>query len=865
MSTSSEVSGSTSIGTKSDVSKDLNQLHEMFPTVRPMYIKYTYEESKGNLEATVEKLLDSSSQAILAPATNSPASAVVGLETQATTTSNSLTTAWSAVNTIASVLKETLSNGGHFQQGSSSLQQQAPRSEDESITALAKVVTERKQIMVILRGLPGSGKSYLAKKLKSHFHGFIASADDYFMRNGDYTFNPDQLSDAHKFCREKVEAAARDHKPLIIVDNTNLEAWEMLPYVKIALDHRYHIVLLEPPTEWKYKPSQCAYYNRHGVPLDKISRQNERFDRNLTVEKLIQIYRRESSRNNHFTQSPHPVNQQLYSSLDSCFEPQQQQQRKPQAQQQQQQQQQQQPSVRPKTTFRTTSAINPNPPTIRSAIKSYSGHTDWRIPSYPVENEQSINDTKTPPTRVCDSSCQTNNYAQISNSITTDDVMMIDEPMVCDEICSNVREVISKGPKTCFDKATLSVLPVEQGPMTRDDQLQTLLSKFPDVELDTLSDIIDVCNGNIQWAINVLSGDASDTDDVITLSDDSPSENGSNGNFNSIFGTASAITRFEDEFTLEIPTAFAHDLEMAFGLVSLDAFSHRKLRINSNLAKEIYDIWAKQCQSSVPNLSSSTLQPPKGEFEEQLQLEQALHQSKSHNNSTINPNLAELYRAFPGCAEEILDQIYFENDKNLKKTIEAVEQQVAAGTSNENGHWSKVAATVPRVSPTNDSQDTGDYFIEDESDFSKLRTGLLEKRAELFEQKRNALDNKKIEVASYYTSEINNINREYQRLINAFVQFKTNTFTSVNHLDLHGNTVKEANSLLKAFIASKQKQLNASGSKHIDLEIVTGWGLHSPKMKGSLYSSTLQTCKQMNIEIVSKKKGSFAIRLYKSY
>lgn len=48
------------------------------------------------------------------------------------------------------------------------------------------------KVLVILRGLPGSGKSYLARKIvevsigSNDYHNFIFSADDYFMRRGTY-------------------------------------------------------------------------------------------------------------------------------------------------------------------------------------------------------------------------------------------------------------------------------------------------------------------------------------------------------------------------------------------------------------------------------------------------------------------------------------------------------------------------------------------------------------------------------------------------------------------------------------------------------------------------------------------------------
>ena len=42
----------------------------------------------------------------------------------------------------------------------------------------------------------------------------------------------------------------------IIVDNTNTQAWEMEPYVKISLQNGYRPVIAEPNTPWRYKAKE---------------------------------------------------------------------------------------------------------------------------------------------------------------------------------------------------------------------------------------------------------------------------------------------------------------------------------------------------------------------------------------------------------------------------------------------------------------------------------------------------------------------------------------------------------------------------------------------------------------------------------
>lgn len=86
----------------------------------------------------------------------------------------------------------------------------------------------------ILSGFPGSGKSTHAKYLAQRYGGLVVSADDYFMRHdGTYRFNLDGLPYAHAECFEKFQKALGE-KRTVIVDNTNLSAWQISPYVLAA-------------------------------------------------------------------------------------------------------------------------------------------------------------------------------------------------------------------------------------------------------------------------------------------------------------------------------------------------------------------------------------------------------------------------------------------------------------------------------------------------------------------------------------------------------------------------------------------------------------------------------------------------------
>uniref|UniRef100_A0A1B6FC02 Smr domain-containing protein n=1 Tax=Cuerna arida TaxID=1464854 RepID=A0A1B6FC02_9HEMI len=153
------------------------------------------------------------------------------------------------------------------------------------------------KLMVILRGPPGSGKSYLAQKIltesgidpavhKSH----IFSSDDFFVRKNVYVYVPDQLSQAHMWNQHNVVTAIREEVSPIIIDNTNTQAWEMRVYAEAAVSGGYDIEILEPSTWWFAKVNELTKRNTHGVPKAKIRSMIDRYEMNITPQYLLQQF-----------------------------------------------------------------------------------------------------------------------------------------------------------------------------------------------------------------------------------------------------------------------------------------------------------------------------------------------------------------------------------------------------------------------------------------------------------------------------------------------------------------------------------------------------------------------------------------------
>ncbi|KAL4216912.1 hypothetical protein ACF0H5_023372 [Mactra antiquata] len=128
--------------------------------------------------------------------------------------------------------------------------------------------------MFIMRGLPGSGKSNLVKCIQEVYKKdcVVCSADHFFTQSdGTYKFIKSKLQDAHKFCQDKTAYHCEKGTRVIVIDNTNIQRWEMSQYLKIAqFQHYYHVFIVEPLTPWRYDPDELAKYNSHDVEKDLI-------------------------------------------------------------------------------------------------------------------------------------------------------------------------------------------------------------------------------------------------------------------------------------------------------------------------------------------------------------------------------------------------------------------------------------------------------------------------------------------------------------------------------------------------------------------------------------------------------------------
>ena len=140
-------------------------------------------------------------------------------------------------------------------------------------------VTRPDQILNIMRGIPGSGKSTEAAKRVGN--GIIHSTDTLIENTGDYRgffekmvekgdFLP--LSQAHSLNLNYAITSMKNGVTPVIIDNTNIKHTDAKSYVVAALKLGYadeNIHFIDIGTGG-LSAEELAARNTHGVPLDKI-------------------------------------------------------------------------------------------------------------------------------------------------------------------------------------------------------------------------------------------------------------------------------------------------------------------------------------------------------------------------------------------------------------------------------------------------------------------------------------------------------------------------------------------------------------------------------------------------------------------
>jgi tRNA uridine 5-carbamoylmethylation protein Kti12 len=124
--------------------------------------------------------------------------------------------------------------------------------------------------LILVRGLPGSGKSTVGKQMAAS-STFARHLETDMFWGPDYAFDISRIKEAHEWCQNKTREKLRQGFS-IVVSNTFTTAFELLPYFDIA-------------KEFYLKPQvilcQGQFGNVHNVPVEVLEKMAARFEYNI--------------------------------------------------------------------------------------------------------------------------------------------------------------------------------------------------------------------------------------------------------------------------------------------------------------------------------------------------------------------------------------------------------------------------------------------------------------------------------------------------------------------------------------------------------------------------------------------------------
>lgn len=129
--------------------------------------------------------------------------------------------------------------------------------------------------IILIRGVPGTGKTTLAQEIAARNPDFVHIESDHFFQlpSGQFKFNPRLFSYAHKWCINSVARLVhQEFTP--VVSNSLCRQWEIEPYIKIAMAFDTKIEIISLTTE---------YGSLHNIPENRMQEFRDRFEPEVFV------------------------------------------------------------------------------------------------------------------------------------------------------------------------------------------------------------------------------------------------------------------------------------------------------------------------------------------------------------------------------------------------------------------------------------------------------------------------------------------------------------------------------------------------------------------------------------------------------
>jgi predicted kinase len=126
--------------------------------------------------------------------------------------------------------------------------------------------------VTIMRSISGGGKTTYINKNFGGQNPLIVSADNYFMKDGKYIFDPSKLGEAHDWCWNEYLKGLLANTRDIIIDNTNISTWEVALYYRPAQVFKAEVKIIRIYCD----PIVAFNRNIHKVPLKTVLDMHQR-------------------------------------------------------------------------------------------------------------------------------------------------------------------------------------------------------------------------------------------------------------------------------------------------------------------------------------------------------------------------------------------------------------------------------------------------------------------------------------------------------------------------------------------------------------------------------------------------------------
>lgn len=122
-------------------------------------------------------------------------------------------------------------------------------------------------MLIIIRGLPGGGKTTLAKLFEREGYAHVEN-DQYRAKSGTYVYDREERDTINKWCRQTVKNYLR-HGRDVVVSNTFVELNTIEPYIELAKRYGHDFTVIE---------AKGRFGSVMGAPDESIRARAERWE-----------------------------------------------------------------------------------------------------------------------------------------------------------------------------------------------------------------------------------------------------------------------------------------------------------------------------------------------------------------------------------------------------------------------------------------------------------------------------------------------------------------------------------------------------------------------------------------------------------